>query len=195
MHDILEFHRYQDLIAYANQTDRSCITHIVGKDPRYSISCKQSPFSSTKSYVLKLKSVEDKDQALWDCQLRQHKVSSNIIKLNIISKSCAVQLFITYMQVIFPIFPPFLSCLLHSLCHVRSLTFKFQNYTMGNKYNNPLNTRNYRLCVPREINFVSLSLKLVTDNINFTRYRVGLTIFIKDLISVAWVVSVIMWYH
>ena len=32
------------------------------------------------------------------------------------------------------------------------------NYTMGNKYNNPLDTRNYRLSVPREINVVSHSL-------------------------------------
>ena len=33
---------------------------------------------------------------------------------------------------------------------------------MGNKYNNTLNTRNYRLSVPRDIN---------VDNINFTRDR------------------------
>ena len=63
------------------------------------------------------------------------------------------------------------SCLLYSLCHVRSLTFKFLNYTMGNKYNNPLDTQNYRLSVPGEINVVSHLLKLVTDNINFTRDR------------------------
>ena len=44
------------------------------------------------------------------------------------------------------------SCLYYSLCDVRSLKFKFLNYTMGNKYNNPLDTRNYRLSVPREIN-------------------------------------------
>ena len=46
--------------------------------------------------------------------------------------------------------------------------FKFLNYTMGNKYNNPLDTWNYRLSVPREINVVSQSLKLVTDNTTFT---------------------------
>ena len=63
------------------------------------------------------------------------------------------------------------SCLLYNLCHVKSLTFKFLNYTMGYKYNNPLDTRNYRLSVPREINVVSHSLKLVTDNINFTQDR------------------------
>ena len=43
---------------------------------------------------------------------------------------------------------------------------------MGNKYNNPLDTRNYGLSVPREINVVSHSLKLVTDNINFTRGQI-----------------------
>ena len=64
------------------------------------------------------------------------------------------------------------SCLLYSLCHVRSLTFKSLNYIMGNKYNNPLDTRNYRLSVPREINVVSHSIKLVTDNINFTREQI-----------------------
>ena len=52
--------------------------------------------------------------------------------------------------------------------YVRSLTFKFLNYTVGNKYNNPLDARNYRLSVPREINVVSDKLKLVAD-INFTR--------------------------
>ena len=31
--------------------------------------------------------------------------------------------------------------------------FKFLNYTMGNKYNNPLDTQNYKLSVPSEINF------------------------------------------
>ena len=53
------------------------------------------------------------------------------------------------------------SCLLYSLCHVRSLTFKFLNYIMGHKYNNPLDTQNYRSSVPREINVVSHSLNLV----------------------------------
>ena len=63
------------------------------------------------------------------------------------------------------------SCLLYSFCHVRSFTFKFVKYTMSNKYNNSLDTRNSRLSVPPEINVVSHSLKLVTENINFTRDR------------------------
>ena len=48
----------------------------------------------------------------------------------------------------------------NSLCHVRSLTFKFLNYTMVNECNNPLGTQNYRLSVPREINVASHELKL-----------------------------------
>ena len=43
-------------------------------------------------------------------------------------------------------------CFLYSLCHVRSLTFMFLNYIRGNKYNSPLDTRNYRLSAPHEIN-------------------------------------------
>ena len=49
--------------------------------------------------------------------------------------------------------------------------FKFLNYTMGNKYSNPLDTRNYILSVPHVIDVVSHSLTLVTNNINFTRDR------------------------
>ena len=40
----------------------------------------------------------------------------------------------------------------NSLCHGRSLTFKFLNYAMGNKSDTqyPLDTRNYRLSVPHD---------------------------------------------
>ena len=82
------------------------------------------------------------------------------------------------------------SYLLYSLCHIRSLTFKFLNYTMGNKYSNPLDTRNYRLSVPREINVVSHSLNLVIP-LNSSRSSqcsmTGITkVVVCAILSVGW---------
>ena len=42
---------------------------------------------------------------------------------------------------------------------------------LSNKYNNPLDTQNYRLSVPHEINVVSHSPKLMNDNVKFSQDR------------------------